>query len=230
MQLNTAVAILTIQAIENPDEKIKCFQMIDILSKNSNGKNTDIDSIVNSMCNDLNHKQIYLSKEPDAYSFYDQFNLKNRIYQIKDLEFLQNFGISKFLSSEKKKSLPKEIANCIENSHIAICKSNINIQQSIKQFVIPKLNEYNKHLEEQRSKQISATNFTENSNKLTKTSKISINDTLTTVQKFIEAYNQTPGSIQTPTIIELNYLFFKTTETKDKNTQLNKQYLQEKTM
>ena len=45
MQLNTAVAILTIQAIENPDEKIKCFQMIDILSKNSTEKthflNTD---------------------------------------------------------------------------------------------------------------------------------------------------------------------------------------------
>ena len=57
MQLNTAVAILTIQAIENPDEKFKCFQMIDILSKNSTEKTQIVEEIIKNMCQTIN--QIY---------------------------------------------------------------------------------------------------------------------------------------------------------------------------
>lgn len=227
MQLNTAVAILTIQAIENPDEKEKCFQMIDILSKNSTEKYSTVDDIVKLMCADLYNRQTHLSKKPDAYSYCDQFNLKHIIEKTSDLEFLQNFGIYKFLSQDKKARLSIEIKNCIENSYITINHTIPNIQQSIKQFIIPKLTEYCNRLEETKATQPPIKNLN-----MDEPTKINTCSMLTSVQEFLTAYNQTPDSIQTPTILELNYLFFKAASRN--NAQQNQPTtlpdLQEKTM
>ena len=51
MQLETAITMLTIQAIENPDEKLKCLKMIDILSLYAHKYNLfEVEYIINNIC------------------------------------------------------------------------------------------------------------------------------------------------------------------------------------
>ena len=206
MQLNTAVAILTIQAIENPDEKFKCFQMIDILSKNSTEKTQIVEEIIKNMCQTINQ----ICRE-NSYNISCLHTLETTIY---DLKFMQNFGLRKFVSREYAKDLNRNIATCEEKYLEYSPCIRRGILDNIKKNDLPRLQKYiegmtklSKEQDEQsRAEQQFFLKSDLNGNNSFHKSPTDFNYIEDEIKPFIKEYNSLPNAIQTEELLELNYL------------------------
>lgn len=207
MQLNTAVAMLTVQAIENPDEKEKCFQMIEILSKNSTETTQNVEEIIKNMFQTINK----ICKESNYAGLNSLYILETSIF---DLKFMQSFGLRKFVSRKYVQDLDQNIASCEEKYLECSPYIRKRIFDKIKSNDFPRLQAYidgmvklNDEKDDlQRKRKQYSLEYCLNGSRHLYSLPRDFNYINDEIKPFIKKYNSLPNAIQTEAMLELNYL------------------------
>lgn len=195
MQINIAISILTIQATENPKQREQILNIIEIISTYTTIENTTVDAVLDSMYKDIQNNIDQFPTECNEYSYRYYENIIKAQNKLNNLTYLYSLEKNPLLNKQKI----MELKIFVNDANQKIFDAKKIIIDSISPYLIPKLKENYNMYKTMSQEQLY---FYVYKKQFGKYSAGDV-DNLLEIKAFINCFDSSTSSVQSPEIIEL---------------------------